>query len=253
MARFRLRVCKVSPKGFLASQCENDRCKKSCNFGYRATNAVLQFLQSVYILVMGFCYYWKMHLLNLNSLIYKLAMNRSCWGLVGRFFLIGVVLLFSLGHASSQSIDNKEIPEALEEWKDWATWGDLSASVPSVYNDVSRKLSVWPSALNLDVEDRAGSFSVNLEIYNETWVTLPGNRDAWPLEVSANDEEVAVMAINNLPSIRLTSGQWNVRGVFRWSEMPQFLVIPTNVGILNLKRNGGVSLCLAGMKVGNFG
>ncbi len=154
------------------------------------------------------------------------------------FFLVGFILFLFIRLGQAQSVEEKVIPEALEAWKDWATWNDISASVPSVYNDRSQKASVWPSALNLDVNATAGLFSLDLTVYRDTWVDLPGDREVWPLSVRVNGEPIAVMAKENRPSVLLKPGQWKISGTFQWSEMPQFLLLPTNIGILNLKREG---------------
>ena len=160
----------------------------------------------------------------------KLTLVSSLWLLV-----IGLLLSPNL---SAQSTSEKQLPTDLIDWVDWATWDEVPSDVPSVYNDASKKMPVWSSALDLSVDETKGQFSFQVTVYYASWVRLPGNRSAWPLSVSANREPVAVMAQNELPSVYLEPGEWTVTGEFRWDDMPQSITLPQSIGILNLTRSG---------------
>lgn len=146
------------------------------------------------------------------------------------------LLLSPIGKA--QTSNEKKLPAELLEWVDWATWDDMSSTVPSGYNDRNKRMPVWSSSLNLAVNDTKAEFTFQITVYHASWVDLPGDRSAWPVSVLVNDEPVAVMAKNATPSIYLKPGDWSVTGSFRWVEMPQSITLPKSIGILNLTRNG---------------
>lgn len=138
----------------------------------------------------------------------------------------------------AQESDTKTIPDELKQWTDWATWDDMPDGVPFRYNSPQKKMAVWTSALDLSVDEKEGAFSYQVEVYHSSWVRLPGSRDAWPLSVRSNGDSIAVMDQNQSPSIYLKPGSWTITGKFRWAEMPQTVVIPKMIGILNLTRSG---------------
>lgn len=128
----------------------------------------------------------------------------------------------------------KKIPEALEDWVDWATW-DLSR-IPTYYHDHKKREPVWTSQLDLSVAEKDGEFSLGATVFKKAWVKLPGNKEAWPLSVTANGEEVPVMSANGIPTILLDSGKWDIQGNFSWDVMPQSLMLPKSIGVLSLRR-----------------
>ena len=155
--------------------------------------------------------------------------------------LVATITISTFGvnaQSSSGSKTAKDIPAELMSWADWATWSDLPEGVPFRYDQRDKKLSVWSSTLDLSVGEESGRFSYQVEVYHDAWVSLPGDRSAWPLSVKANGEAIAVMAKGDRPSVYLKPGSWEISGVFRWAEMPQTVVIPKVIGILKLARNG---------------
>ena len=132
----------------------------------------------------------------------------------------------------------KQLPSVLEDWKDWATWEQQSEKTPFVYNDRTKFIKSWSSELNLSVQETSASFTFQTTVHTPTWITLPGNREAWPINVLANNEPIPVMANGNAPRIYLNEGTWNLSGAFRWDKMPQTLTLPKQVGILNLELAG---------------
>jgi hypothetical protein len=132
----------------------------------------------------------------------------------------------------------KAIPEPLRAWEAWATWGEEHRDCPTPYSDPKKHLCFWPSRLALQV-DRAGArFDLGVAVFHETWVPLPGGPDAWPFEVKANGAAVAVVEHGGAPAVKLPAGTVRLEGVYRWSDFPQRIALPRELGILALTLDG---------------
>lgn len=146
--------------------------------------------------------------------------------------LIPLVCVFGVARAE------REIPEALRVWSDWATWQDIHRDCPTPFNSAKGHLCFWPSELSVTAEGRSGAFALELTVSHETWVPLPGNKDAWPLDVRANEGAVPVVDRSGVPSVKLGAGAHKIAGAFRWNEIPQRIPIPKSIGLLSLTLDG---------------
>ncbi|MFZ9853594.1 MAG: hypothetical protein ACO3I0_00655 [Limisphaerales bacterium] len=143
------------------------------------------------------------------------------------------------------------IPEVLRPWVPWATWSDAHRNCPTPYSDPKTHRCFWPSTLELEVTGDGARFTLDVLVYDETWVPLPGGGDVWPVAVedssaTAGDGKpagVAVLEHDKVPAVRLVPGghrmagepgRHRLTGMFRWSRMPQRLRIPPEIGVLNL-------------------
>lgn len=153
-------------------------------------------------------------------------------------FLPRAVWLTGLMVAGAMQAAEPDVPEALKPWEGWARWGSEGESAPASYVDGKTPIPFWPSRLALAVEPSGGSFSQEVTVYAETWVPLPGSRDAWPQEVKVNNALATVIERDGRPVVKLPVGTRKLEGVFRWPEIPQSLVVPREVGLLALTLNG---------------
>jgi hypothetical protein len=134
--------------------------------------------------------------------------------------------------------DDPRIPEVLKPWRDWVTWADKDRSAPSLYSKADERVALWPSQLKLDVQKTGGRFDLNVTIFAESWLQLPGNAEHWPLNVTSNNAAVPVVEHGGGPSIRLVPGAYRVTGEFRWADLPQNIFLPPNIGIISLAIDG---------------
>lgn len=134
----------------------------------------------------------------------------------------------------------KEIPEPLKVWEGWATWGDQTLGCPTPSHDPAKALCFWPSRLELEVEPAGGRFRIGVTVFREAWVPLPGGAEAWPREVTADGTVLPVVEHKGVPSVKLGAGRHDLRGIYQWSEVPQRIAVPAEVGILALTLDGQV-------------
>ena len=145
------------------------------------------------------------------------------------------MILLAAGVAQAQP---KEIPQALEPWKSWVLWGAQQPDCPTPFNASDQRICSWPFRLKLAADQEKGSWQFRVRVYEETWVSLPGNDQNWPFEVRANDERIPVVQRNGVPSVRLPVGLHDLAGEFRWRGMPQRIAVPQQIGLLSLVVDG---------------
>ena len=128
----------------------------------------------------------------------------------------------------------REIPAPLRGWEQWATWDDADRVCPTPYRDPDKPLCFWPSRLTLNIEPTAGRFELEVTIFSESWVPLPGDGTIWPHEVKANGTAQPIVEHDGRPSVKLPAGVFRLEGDYRWSEVPAKQAIPKEIGIIAL-------------------
>ncbi len=131
-----------------------------------------------------------------------------------------------------------EIPDVLKPWKDWVLWDTPQRNSPSPFDDSKQRLSFWPSTLQLEVFPDRAIWSLEVRVFDESWIALPGEPEIWPQNVKTQAGELPVLVRDGVPAIRLQPGSHQIRGEFRWPTLPQKLAIPKAIGIVALQRSG---------------
>jgi len=151
-----------------------------------------------------------------------------------RYIILGIALLLSI-HAPAQ----RQIPGALKDWMDWATWDAKHRDCPTPFNDGNKHICFWPGVLALTADQKAATFELEVTVFSKTWVSLPGGGDTWPLDVRVGNTAAAAVAHDKQPCVELPPGRHKIEGAFRWEgEMPQVLRVPREVGVLTLSLDG---------------
>ncbi|RYY92003.1 MAG: hypothetical protein EOO11_21900, partial [Chitinophagaceae bacterium] len=132
----------------------------------------------------------------------------------------------------------KQVPAPLQPWVDWALWDDVHRLCPTPFNDAKKHLCFWPSRLELNVEKAGGRFALQVTVFHDTWVPLPGSGEAWPQGFTVNGAALPVVEQGSRPSVQLAAGTHRLEGSFRWSDYPQRLSLPPEIGLISLKVEG---------------
>ena len=72
----------------------------------------------------------------------------------------------------------------------------------------------------------------------ETTVRLPGERAFWPQDISVDGRSVVVGDKRGRPTIALPKGQHIVKGSWRWTRVPESLLLPKETALLEVTMNG---------------
>jgi hypothetical protein len=134
--------------------------------------------------------------------------------------------------------DHRDLPEALKPWAGWALWDQRDLESPRPYHDAKQALRLWPSHLALEAEATGGRFEMDVTVFNEAWLPLPGDGDLWPVEVTANGAPLPVVTHAGKPAVKLDKGKFHLSGKYQWQAVPQRIAIPAEIGILTLRLDG---------------
>ena len=153
------------------------------------------------------------------------------------FFLFPVILLFSAA-AEARRLPVNEVPEPLKPWVDWVLFDEEGINCPPVFSDPESRRCAWPSRLSLSLDEKGGSFRQKWQVYEESWIQLPGDSRHWPEKVMLGREAVTVADRQGLPYIRLKKGRHFVTGRFSWRELPESLNVPSETALIGLSVSG---------------
>ncbi len=135
------------------------------------------------------------------------------------------------------------VPEDLRDWQQWVLDGKEYRNCPFYFDRAAENrddfLCAWPGRLSLNVNSTGAQFTQQWTVYaEEQWLALPGSAEHWPDRVAVGDRAIAVVARNNVPSVRLAPGSHRVTGRFEWDERPGVLRLPVESGLVELVVDG---------------
>src|SRR5215813_12618474 len=112
------------------------------------------------------------------------------------------------------------VPPDLQPWQGWVLQGQEFRRCPFITGSGSAVgdafQCVWHERLVLDLDARGGRFSQRWELFNEAWITLPGDFEHWPRDVELDGARAVVVEREGVPQVRLGAGNHVVTGSFRW-------------------------------------
>jgi len=156
------------------------------------------------------------------------------------FSLISLLisLNFSVGLFSSdlaaKTFTKDDVPKPLKPWVDWVLFDDELRDCPFIHNKYNRKRCAWPTSLELNINKNKARFSQTWEVFEESWLNLPGDKKHWPQNVSINNRLVLVTERDQLPVVYLKKGKYLIKGNFYWGSIPENLKIPSSSALVNL-------------------
>ena len=148
------------------------------------------------------------------------------------------VISFACRPAAADPMDRKAVPEPLRPWTDWALHGKETSLCPTFNGQPDLTRCVWPSRLELSLDEHGGRFSQAFRLDARAWVPLPGDDKRWPQDVRVGVARAVVTAQRGGPSVELDRGDHVVSGSFVWDSLPESLQIPPETGLLSLSLRG---------------
>ncbi len=163
---------------------------------------------------------------------------RRALGIFAYLCLISGSLIFG----DARAADDVSIPPPLRDWQGWVLHGHEQRTCPLMStqdgNDDNAYQCAWPGRLSLIVDKAGAHFQLNVHVDAESWIALPGSRDAWPQQVQIGSASAIVLDRNGTPSLRLAAGDYVIRGVFEWDERPARLQVPDGIALIDLNVDG---------------
>ncbi|HEX5959689.1 MAG TPA: hypothetical protein VFY97_00400, partial [Rhodanobacteraceae bacterium] len=160
-------------------------------------------------------------------------MRRAPWWLL---CLLVPVCASALGAAT------QPIPSALQDWQAWVLHGHEQRTCPLLSTqsgtDDNAYQCAWPGRLQLTLDKAGARFRLDVHVDAESWIDLPGGRDAWPQQVRLDNAPAVVLDHGGTPALRLAAGDYMVRGEFAWDERPARLQVPAAIALVDLDVDG---------------
>ncbi|MDO9425187.1 MAG: hypothetical protein Q7T40_13495 [Methylobacter sp.] len=143
--------------------------------------------------------------------------------------------------AQAKPLTPEQVPEPLKPWIAWVLQDSPEPPCPFIYNSYEQKRCSWPTQTQLDLMPDKGVFSVTWTMYRDSWISLPGDKTHWPLNVTVDNKTALVMDKNGDPSIKLAAGsRHQINGEFFWAAIPDNLKVPADTGLIELRINGAI-------------
>jgi hypothetical protein len=157
-------------------------------------------------------------------------------------WLIVFCTVFFSPFLAATPLTNDQVPEPLKPWITWALPDKPQPPCPFLYHSFEQKHCSWATATRLDLNAHQGDFNSVGQVYNDSWISLPGDSNHWPQQVTLNNKPALVMDKDGVPSIKLTAATapvgYQIHGVFFWDKIPDNLLLPADTGLLNVSING---------------
>lgn len=130
-----------------------------------------------------------------------------------------------------------EVPAPLAPWWSWVLYGETSPDCPWQTAEATR-VCAWPGRVALAVDDAGASFELDVEVWGEAEVPLPGREGQWPQDVRVDDAPAVVVARDGVPTLQLAAGRHRLAGRVEWQRAPETLQVPPAYGLLELTLRG---------------
>lgn len=158
---------------------------------------------------------------------------KSIFTLTLLFVLMSFTLLVN---ADSFDKRSKNIPEDLKQWIPWVLKDQPDIKCPVLYNN-NEHLCAYPGSLSIAMGDNSGAFLQAWDIYAESFVPLPGDNKNWPENIIVNEHLQPVISRDGKPFVQLQKGRYSIKGYFYWQQLPKYLSIPDETGLISLTIN----------------
>jgi len=153
--------------------------------------------------------------------------------------LVFLVLTCSLAQSlNAKTLDTNDVPTPLKPWVDWVLFDEDNSKCPFLYNSKSNVQCVWPSHLELSLNNSKGQFNQSWRVYKIALVQIPGDLKRWPQNVTINGKSALIVERNKKPHVQLKPGSYTIKGDFLWDTIPENLTIAENTGIIKLVIKG---------------
>jgi hypothetical protein len=148
-----------------------------------------------------------------------------------------VVTAQSSDVAKRSEADLQEIPPELRPWQHWVLAKYPTHPCPWLSDETQQ--CAWFGETRIDASPSGAQFSIDLQLFQQGWVTLPGDIRFWPQQVMAQKSPLQpiqpiIRDTQGEPQIWLKPGTWRITGQLNWQQAPETLLLPVQSGVLQL-------------------
>ncbi len=110
-----------------------------------------------------------------------------------RFFVIATWFLIVPIGSPTLLAQLFDIPQPLLPWKEWSRWDEKLESVPTLFDNPRASTPSWSSTLQMEILPDKGLWQLDVQVFADSWVHLPGDAQNWPQAVLSNGAPIAVL------------------------------------------------------------
>jgi hypothetical protein len=134
------------------------------------------------------------------------------------------------------------IPAVLRDWRGWVLKDQEFRGCPLLTGAAAKEagdfVCAWPGRLVLEADAGGLRFTQQWRVDAVSWITLPGDLEDWPQDVTVNGQATPVLARDDEPQLRLGPGVHRIEGRMTWVRRPQQLRVPPEVALIDLRVDG---------------
>ncbi|MGD9609573.1 MAG: hypothetical protein AB7U59_09205 [Desulfovibrionaceae bacterium] len=149
-----------------------------------------------------------------------------------------VWLLLAAPTSRLLAADRPDVPPALVPWQAWVLAGSDEAVCPPDGTALETRLCVFPTSLSLETDATGAKFSMRVRLFREGAVVLPRGDGVWAGRMTVNGAPAAVAERDGWPVVWLPAGSHVLAGRLDWEGRPQTLLLPPEIGLVSLTRDG---------------
>ncbi len=159
-----------------------------------------------------------------------------------RLFLLLSLAVFPLAQAQIPVTATDPVPSVLRDWRGWVLKDLEYRACPLIAGAAADGpddfVCAWPGRLALDADANGARFVQPWRVDAPSWISLPGDAEDWPQDVTVNGQAAPVLNRNGEPQLRLGPGSYRIEGRIPWVRRPQQLRVPPNVALVDLRVDG---------------
>ncbi len=148
------------------------------------------------------------------------------------------LLIVLIGLSLDLAAREPYVPPELSPWVVWVLDTHPELACPRDGRSGQSAGCVWISRLDVKVGEGL-EFAMDVRVWAEGPVLLPGNAELRPMSVQADGRLVPVIGGAG-PRIILAPGKYRVVGSINWTRRPPSLAVPAQFGLLALQMDGAV-------------
>ncbi|WP_313913203.1 hypothetical protein [Tahibacter sp.] len=159
-----------------------------------------------------------------------------------RLFVLLSLAVIPFAHAQTPAAAADPIPVVLRDWRGWVLKDLEYRACPLIAGAAADGpddfVCAWPGRLALDADANGARFAQPWRVDAPSWVSLPGDAEDWPQDVTVNGQAAPVLNRGGEPQLRLGPGSYRIEGRIPWVRRPQQLRVPPSVALVDLRVDG---------------
>jgi hypothetical protein len=144
-------------------------------------------------------------------------------------------VFWSVWGSRAAALEPKDVPAPLQPWLPWVLEQAGESVCPKLGEEPA---CIWPGRLELELNEGGGRFRLDVQLDQRARVALPGGEKQWPQEVEVDGGATVVLEEGGAPVATLMPGQHVLSGRFIWHRLPETLLVPGRIALLQVTVNG---------------